>query len=109
GDAGGMVYNEYNVVLEAGVKPEDLNVIDYNDEGVGMLEDHVFTTEQNVKDKKDILTRFLAASQLGWIDAVKDPNTGVDSTMKRADPSTTTRDHQVSMMREVAKLVAPGG
>jgi NitT/TauT family transport system substrate-binding protein len=107
--ASAMNYNEYNVVLEAGVKPEELNVIRYNDEGVGMLEDHVFTTEQNVTDKKDILTRFLAAAQKGWITAVKDQTSGVDSTMMRADKSTTNRDHQVSMMKEVANLIVPKG
>src|SRR5207302_3025093 len=107
--ASAMVYNEYPVVLEAGVKPEDLNVISYNAEGVGMLEDHVFATEQTAKDKKDILVRFLAASQKGWQDAVKDQNAAVDSVMKRADPSTTNRDHQVTMMKEVAKLVQPEG
>ena len=37
--ASAMVYNEYPVVLEAGVKPEDINIISYNAEGVGMLED----------------------------------------------------------------------
>src|SRR5262249_36023982 len=105
--ASAMVYNEYNVVLEAGGKPEELNVINYNDEGVGMLQDHVVTTEQNVKDKADILARFLAASQKGWIDAIKDESTGVASTLTRIDTSTTTKAHQVSMMREVAKLVIP--
>ena len=44
---------------------------------------------------------------MGWVDAVKKPDTAVESTMKRVDTSTTTRDHQVSMMREVAKLVIP--
>jgi len=107
--ASATTYNEYNVVLEAGLKPEDLNVISYNQEGVGMLEDHVFVTEQTMKDKKDMLTRFLAASQKGWQDAVKDQAYAVDSVMKRADKSTTDRNHQVSMMREVAKLVQPEG
>ena len=107
--ASAMVYNEYPVVLEAGVKPEEINIINYNDEGVGMLEDHVFVTEQTMKDKRDILIRFLAASQKGWQDAVKDQNAAVDSVMSRVDKSTTTREHQVSMMKEVAKLVQPEG
>jgi len=107
--ASATTYNEYNVVLEAGLKPEDLNVISYNQEGVGMLEDHVFVTEQTMKDKKDMLTRFLAASQKGWQDAVKDQAYAVDAVMNRADKSTTDRNHQVSMMREVAKLVQPEG
>lgn len=107
--ASAMTYNEYPVVLEAGVKPEELNVISYNEEGVGMLEDHVFVTEDTLKNKRDILVRFLAASQKGWIDAVNDQNAAVEATMKRADPATTNRDHQVTMAKEVAKLVMPSG
>jgi|SRR5688572_520533 len=107
--ASAMIYNEYHVVLEAGVKPEELNVINYNDEGVGMLEDHLFATEDTIRNKRDALIRFLAASQKGWIDAVKDPNGAVDAVMKRVDAATTNREHQVTMMQEVAKLVMPAG
>lgn len=107
--ASAMTYNEYNVVLEAGVKPEDLNVLDYNTDGVGMLEDMVFATEDTIKNKKDALVKFLAASQKGWQDAIKDPNAAVDSVMKRADAKTTSRDHQVAMMKAVALLVQPSG
>jgi NitT/TauT family transport system substrate-binding protein len=107
--ASAMTYNELQVVYEAGVKPEDLNIISYNTEGVGMLEDHVFVTEDTLKTKKDILVKFLAASQKGWVDAVKDPQYAVDATMKRADKATTNRDHQVSMIKEVGKLVMPDG
>jgi NitT/TauT family transport system substrate-binding protein len=107
--ASATTYNEYNVVLEAGVKPEDLNVINYTSEGVGMLEDHVFVTEDSLKNNRDSLVAFLAASQKGWQDAVKDQNAAVDAVMSRVDASTTNRDHQVSMMREVAKLVQPEG
>lgn len=107
--ASAMVYNELPVVLEAGVKSDDLNIINYNDEGVGMLEDHLFVTEDTMKNKRDILIRFLAASQKGWQDAVNDQAYAVDAVMKRADPNTTNKDHQVTMMKEVAKLVMPAG
>ena len=107
--ASAMVYNEYPVVLEAGVKPEEINIIDYNKEGVGMLEDHLFVTEDTLKNKRDILIRFLAASQRGWIAAVQDHKYAVDAVMKRVDASTTNQEHQVTMMREVAKLVLPEG
>ncbi len=107
--ASATTYNELNVVYEAGLKPEDLNIINYNTEGVGMLEDHVFVTEQMLKDKHDILVRFLRAAQKGWVAAVQDQTAAVDAVMSRVDASTTTRAHQVSMMREVAKLVMPDG
>jgi len=107
--ASATTYNEYPVVLEAGVKPEEINIINYNSEGVGMLEDHTFVTEDTRKNRRDVLIRFLAASQQGWMDAVKDQKAAVDAVMKRVDPAGTTRVHQESMMREVAKLVQPDG
>ena len=33
------IYNEYYVVLESGVKETDLNVFNFDDAGVAMLED----------------------------------------------------------------------
>ena len=107
--ASAMTYNEHNVVLEAGVKPEDLNVISYNAEGVGMLEDHLFINQTALKGNKDALVRFLAASQKGWIYAVQNQGEAVDMVMTRVDPSATTRAHQETMMKEVAKLVMPEG
>ncbi len=107
--ASAMTYNEYQVVLEAGIKAEDLNVINYTTEGVGMLEDHLFVTEDTLKTKKEMLAKFAAASQKGWQDAVKDQAFAVDAVMKRADKATTNRDHQVRMMAEVAKLIMPDG
>src|SRR2546425_12918355 len=48
--AAAMTYNEYHQVLEAGVKPSDLVVIDFNKEGTAMLEDGVFATESWLSD-----------------------------------------------------------
>jgi len=107
--ASAMTYNEYQVVLESGVKPEDLNVIDYNKEGVGMLEDNLFTSETMVATKKDVVQRFVRASVKGWKAALEDQKFAVDTIMKYAEKGSTTADHQTRMMAEVAKLVVPAG
>src|SRR6266851_8671207 len=107
--ASAMTYNEYNVVLESGVKAEDLNVIRYNDQGVGMLEDNLFTTEDMVKSKPDVVQRFVRASMKGWQDAISNQSGAVDIVMKYVEPGSTTVDHQTRMMSEVAKLVLPDG
>ena len=70
-----MTYNEYAQVLEA-VNPEtgelyqpsDLVVIDFNDVGTAMLQDHVFARESWLAEEgnEDIAIRFLAASFKGW-------------------------------------------
>jgi NitT/TauT family transport system substrate-binding protein len=71
-----MIYNEYAQVLEATnpetgelYQPEDLIVIDYNDVGVAMLQDHIFAQESWLAEEgnEEIAERFLRASFRGWI------------------------------------------
>ncbi len=71
-----MTYNEYAQVLEAVnpetgelYQPEDLIVVDYNDLGVAMLQDHIFARESWLAEEgnEDIAIRFLRASFKGWI------------------------------------------
>jgi NitT/TauT family transport system substrate-binding protein len=70
-----MIYNEYAQVLEAVnpatgalYTPADLTVIDFNDVGTAMLQDHVFARESWLAEagNEDIAVRFLAASFQGW-------------------------------------------
>ena len=47
-----MTYNEYNQILESGqLKASDLIVFKYQNEGVAVLEDGLYTLEKNLKDK----------------------------------------------------------
>lgn len=71
-----MIYNEYAQVLEATnpetgelYQPEDLIVVDYNDVGTAMLQDHIFARESWLAEEgnEDIAVRFLRASFRGWI------------------------------------------
>ena len=70
-----MIYNEYAQVLEAVnpatgalYTPADLTVINFNDVGTAMLQDHVFARESWLAEagNEDIAVRFLAASFQGW-------------------------------------------
>jgi len=105
--ASAMTYNEYQIVLESGVSADDLNVMRYNDQGVGMLEDNLFSTEDTASNKKDLVQRFVRASMRGWQDAVANQPDAVNIVMKYVEPGSTTVDHQTRMMSEVAKLVLP--
>jgi NitT/TauT family transport system substrate-binding protein len=107
--ASAMTYNEYQIVLESGLNPDDLNIIRYNDEGVGMLEDNLFATEDMVASKPDLVQRFVRASLKGWQSAIDDQPGAVDTVMKYVEPGSTTVEHQTRMMGEVAKLVLPSG
>ncbi len=63
-----MNYNEYGQVLDGGLTPEELTVFSYEDQGVAMLEDGLYTTEEKLADPEmvDKLARFLKASVKGW-------------------------------------------
>jgi len=107
--ASAMTYNEYQVVLESGIPAADLSVIDMNAEGVAMLEDNLFANKEWLADNKETAAKFVRASLKGWKDAIADPEAAVDSVMKLAEAGSTTKEHQLTMMNEVAKLILPEG
>jgi NitT/TauT family transport system substrate-binding protein len=100
-----MTYNEYKQVLDAGVKPEDLVVIDFNREGTAMLEDGIFVGADWIRDSgnKQIAARFLRASLEGWTFCRDKPAECVDIVL--AESPVLGREHQTWMMREINKLV----
>ena len=63
-----MTYNEYWQVIDAGIKPEDMVVFKYQDEGVATLEDGLYVLEDKLKDPafEDKMVRFVRASMKGW-------------------------------------------
>jgi NitT/TauT family transport system substrate-binding protein len=103
--AAAMTYNEYHQVLDAGVKPEDLVVIDFNHEGTAMLQDGLFAASEWLADpeNKGIAARFLRASLAGWRFCRQAPGECVDVVL-RENP-TLGRDHQTRMLTEVTKLI----
>ncbi|HEY1722495.1 MAG TPA: ABC transporter substrate-binding protein [Magnetospirillaceae bacterium] len=106
-----MSYNEYPQILESGqLKADDLLVFKYQDQGVAVLEDGLYTLEKNIKDKAEEakLAKFVKASMKGWDYAVKNQAEAVDIVMKADTTGAIKKEHQVTMMAEVAKLVEGG-
>ena len=109
-----MIYNEYAQVLEAVnpetgelYQPEDLNVINYNDEGTAMLQDALFARKAwlDQEGNEDVATRFLEASFRGWIFCRDNPDKCIQYTVDQG--STLGAGHQAWMMNEVNPLVWP--
>ena len=105
-----MSYNEYGQVLDAGLKPADLKVFNYRDEGVGMLEDGLYVMQDKLKDPAfvDKMAKFVGASMKGWAYAVAHPDEAAQIVVDADDSGAATLAHQKYMMGEVAKLVASG-
>ena len=101
-----MTYNEYWQVIDAGIKPEDLIVFKYEDQGVATLEDGLYVTEANLKDPAfvDKMARFVAASMKGWAWARENPAEAAAIVLENDTTGAQTENHQVRMMGEINKL-----
>jgi NitT/TauT family transport system substrate-binding protein len=103
-----MTYNEYWQIIESGqLKADDLIVFKYQDQGVAVLEDGLYTLEKNLKDKAEVekLAKFVKASMKGWDYAVKHQAEAVDIVLKNDTSGAQNKGHQTTMMQEIAKLV----
>jgi NitT/TauT family transport system substrate-binding protein len=105
-----MSYNEYGQVLDGGLKPDDLTVFNYRDQGVGMLEDGLYVLQDKLADSafQDKMVRFVTASMKGWHYAVAHPDEAAQIVVDADDSGAATLAHQKFMMAGIAKLVDPG-
>ena len=101
-----MTYNEYWQVIDAGIKPEDLIVFKYEDQGVATLEDGLYVSEANLQDPAfvDRMARFVAASMKGWAWARENPDAAAQIVLDNDATGAQTEKHQVRMMGEINKL-----
>jgi len=110
-----MTYNEYAQVLEAvnpdtGVlyQPEDFNVVNYEDVGVGMLQDAIWADGERLASDdgyRDIAVRFVTASLQGW--AYCRDNVEACRDIVVAKGSKLGNSHQLWQMNEINKLIWP--
>ncbi|WP_372631303.1 ABC transporter substrate-binding protein [Cohnella sp.] len=102
-----MIYNEYHVLLENGYKPEDLNVFNLDELGVGMLHDNLFVNKEWLANNEETAVKFVRATLKGWKDAIANQDGAVDIVMKTVEEGSSSREHQLTMMQEVARLIQP--
>ena len=109
-----MTYNEYAQVLEA-VNPDtgalytadDFNVVSYEAEGVGMLQDAIWADGNRLSDPayRETAVKFVAASLQGW--AFCRDNAEACRDIVDAKGSKLGASHQLWQMNEVNKLIWP--
>jgi NitT/TauT family transport system substrate-binding protein len=101
-----MTYNEYWQLIEAGVKPEDLTVFKYEDQGVATLEDGLYVLEDRLKDPAFVekMAKFVKASMRGWEYAREHPEEAVKIVLDNDASGAQTEQHQKTMVEEINKL-----
>ena len=109
-----MTYNEYAQVLEAVnpdtgelYTPDELNVVSYEEVGVGMLQDAIWADGERMSDESyiDLAGRFVAASLQGWAYCRDNVQECVDIVVAKG--SKLGASHQLWQMNEINKLIWP--
>ncbi len=113
-----MTYNEMAQVLETEnpdtgelYQLEDLNIIDFNEVGAAMLQDHIIARESWLAGDTDgvaneqIATCFLRASFEGWMHCRDNPDECVEIVLDQG--TILGEGHQHWMMNEINALIWP--
>ncbi len=109
-----MTYNEYAQVLETKnpdtgelYQPEDLNVIDWNEQGTAMLQDAIWANSEKLSDPAyaEQTTKLIKASIKGWVYARDNPEEAAKIVTDAG--STLGESHQLWMTNEINKLIWP--
>ncbi len=113
-----MTYNEYAQVLEQVnpdtgelYQPDEINVINFNDVGTAMLQDHIFSRESWLSGEtdgvsnEDIAVKFIRASIKGWIFCRDNFDECVNIVLQNGP--TLGRAHMAWQLNEINKLIWP--
>jgi NitT/TauT family transport system substrate-binding protein len=94
-----------NEVLEAKEKGFAVNVVYPSDYGIELYADTLFTTEQMLKNKPDIVHGFVDATLEGWNAAIAAPEDAAKITVQYGNKLTYA--HELAMMNASVPLLRP--
>ncbi len=96
------IINEGVAVKEAGAEPSFMLLNDY---GIPDYATLIFTSEDMIKNKPEVVESFLRAIVSGWEDVVKDPETAI-TTVLTYDPK-LNHDEQLNRLQAAVPLLQP--
>jgi ABC-type nitrate/sulfonate/bicarbonate transport system substrate-binding protein len=98
----GYIINE---VLAAKEKDFAVNIVYPSDYSIDLYADTLFTTEQMVREKREVVRKFVAATLKGWTAATSAPEEAAKITIKFG--SKPNYDHELAMMKASIALLQP--
>ncbi len=109
--ASAMWYNEYHLILNAGVDPEELTTFFMADYGLNFPEDGIYCREDTLRARPEVCRGFVAASLEGWQYAFEHPQEALDIVMKYVEAAQvpTGRVHQKWMLERMRDIIQPPG
>ncbi|HAY22200.1 MAG TPA: ABC transporter substrate-binding protein [Desulfobacterales bacterium] len=106
-----MRYNEYHLLLNSGLNPEELTVFDMAEHGFDFPEDGIYCLEETWRRHPSRCRAFVAASLAGWRYAFAHPEETLDIVMRYVTEAhiKTNRVHQKWMLAQLQELIEPPG
>jgi NitT/TauT family transport system substrate-binding protein len=104
-----MWYNEYHLVLNSGLEPDELTLLFFSDLGLNFPEDGLYCLEETYRSDPELCARFLRASLTGWLYAFEHQEEALDLVMRYANAANTgtNRAHQRWMLARMKDIILP--
>ena len=99
----GYIINEPHQAIEAGYGVETILMAEY---GVNMYADVIYTRDDVIENKPELVEKFLRATLRGWQYAIENEAETVDTILKYA--TDRTRSHEEYMLRTSIPLIHTG-
>jgi len=99
---------EINEVLAAREKGFEVNVVSPSSYGIDLYADTLFTTEKMLREKPDVVRKFVAATLKGWNDAIAHPDEAAKITVD-VGGSKLSYEHELAMMKASLPLLTGEG
>jgi NitT/TauT family transport system substrate-binding protein len=104
-----MYYNEYHVLLQAGLDASQLEVVWMRDQGFNFPEDGIYALADTCRARPQLCRDFVLATLEGWRHAAQHPEEALDAVMEKVRRAhvPTNRAHQRWMLRQILASVLP--
>jgi NitT/TauT family transport system substrate-binding protein len=102
-----MGYNEYHLILNAGLDREELTTFLMSDHGLNFPEDGIYCLEQTYRRDPELCRQFVKSSLEGWEYAFKYPEEALSIVMRRVQDGNagTNRVHQRWMLDRMKDVI----
>ncbi len=105
--ASAMWYNEYHLLLAAGLEEDELTLFRYDEFDLNFPEDGIYCREEFWRRQPAACRAFVRASLKGWRYAFAHPEEALDEVMRQTGNAPTNRAHQRWMLARMRDLMEP--
>ena len=99
-------FNELLQVYDNGFSPDDLVLLDPEGYGVALVSGGLFTTEDVIDEKPEVVQAVVEATMRGWQDALADPEAAARIVLKYNEE--LTLESQIAQIEAMGDLICAG-